>query len=75
MKYTKLLTAISDSDRVYTTNGGIGARISSIYEENPQDPKIDIPQNKFLFNNIIKESFDVNDSSDDEEEKLSFMSQ
>ena len=43
---------------------------SSIYEENPVDPKVDIPANKVMFNTTIKDAFDIDDSSsEDEEEK------
>ncbi len=41
---------------------------SSIYEENPVDPKIGIPQNTYMFECIIKDAFDIHESSSDEEE-------
>ena len=76
MKYSKLLRAISDSTRMASsTRGGFAEKISSIYEENPSDPKTEIPANKFMFENIIKDAFDVHDSSDEEEDKKDFMSQ
>lgn len=59
MKYSKLLRAISDSNRVLTTAGGFAAKVSSIYEENPSDPKTDIPANKFMFENIIKDAYEI----------------
>ena len=59
MKYSKLLRAISDSNRVLTVSGGFAQKISSIYEENPSDPKTDIPANRFMFENIIKDAYDI----------------
>jgi len=61
MKYSKLLRAISDSNRVLTTSGGFSEKLSSIYEENPSDPKTDIPA--------------IHDSSDDDDDKKDFLSQ
>ena len=76
MKYSKLLHAISDSNRVLTTGGGcFNGKISSIYEENPTDPKTDIPANKFMFENIIKDAFEIQDSSDEEDDKKDFLTQ
>ena len=76
MKYSKLLHAISDSNRVLTTGGGcFNDKISSIYEENPTDPKTDIPSNKFMFENIIKDAFEIQDSSDEEDDKKDFLTQ
>lgn len=75
MKYSKLLRAISDSNRVLTTSGGFSEKLSSIYEENPSDPKTDIPANKFMFENVIKDAFEIHDSSDDDDDKKDFLSQ
>ena len=49
--------------------------MSSIYEENPSDPKTDIPANRFMFDTVIRDAFEIYDSSDDEEEKKDFLSQ
>jgi len=75
MKYSKLLRAISDSNRHYTTSKGLQDKISSIYEENPSDPKSDIPANKFMFETVIRDAFDVYDSSDEEADEKDFLSQ
>mmetsp|Transcript_2165 Transcript_2165/g.2999 ORF Transcript_2165/g.2999 Transcript_2165/m.2999 type:complete len:127 (+) Transcript_2165:149-529(+) len=75
MKYSKLLRAISDSNRHYATSKGMQDKISSIYEENPSDPKSDIPANKFMFETVIRDAFDVYDSSDEEADEKDFLSQ
>ena len=49
--------------------------MSSIYEENPSDPKTGIPANRFMFDTVIRDAFEIYDSSDDEEEKKDFLSQ
>ena len=48
--------------------------MSSIYEENPIDPKVDIPANKYMFETTIKDTFNIDDSSsEDEEEKKQML--
>ena len=49
--------------------------MSSIYEENPSDPKTDIPANRFMFDTVIRDAFEIYDSSDEEEDKKDFLSQ
>ena len=49
--------------------------MSSIYEENPSDPKIEIPANKFMFENIIRDVYDIEDSSEEEEGFNDFKTQ
>ena len=41
---------------------------SSIYDENPADPKMGIPSNIYFYDNLIKENFTISDSSDSEED-------
>ena len=75
MKYTKLLRAISSSNRMLNAGSGTFAgKVSSIYEENPSDPKTEIPANKFMFENIIKDAFEIQDSSESGEEEKGFLS-
>ena len=48
--------------------------MSSIYEENPSDPKTDIPANRFMFDTVIRDAFEIYDSSDEEDEQKDFLS-
>lgn len=67
MKYAKLLRIITDQSRHQSLNQE--RHPTSIYEENPVDPKIDIPANKYMFETTIKDTFNIDDSSSDEEDE------
>ena len=41
---------------------------SSIYEENPQDPKMGIRSNVYFYDSLIKDQFNLSDSSDSDVE-------
>lgn len=72
MKYDKLLKTLAGGNYMISQMRKEKGP-SSIYIENPQDPKVDIPSNIFMFNNIIKDTFEVEDSSTDEEDERQFM--
>lgn len=67
MKYSKLLRTLTDQSRTQIADQR--RHPSSIYEENPVDPKVDIPANKYMFDVTIKDAFEIYDSSSDEEEE------
>jgi len=67
MKYAKLLKHISANNSLMATST-IQNKPSSIYEENPSDPKMGIPANDFLLASVVKDTFEIYDSSSDEEE-------
>ena len=72
MKYAKLLRTLTDQSKTQIQNHK--RHPSSIYEENPVDPKVDIPANKYMFESTIKDAFNIDDSSsEDEDEKRQFF--
>jgi len=67
MKYAKLLKNLSGSNSSLLNSKSKETAPSSIYVENPLDPKIGIPANTFAFDYIIHDAFNIDDSSSDEE--------
>ena len=75
MKYAKLLRTLSDASYLQEAKERT-KQPSSIHEENPVDPKIGIPANTYMFESIVKDAFNIDDSSsEDEEEKKDMKSQ
>lgn len=68
MKYAKLLKTISDNNQKHVSKD-LAKQPTSIHVENPIDPKVGIPANTYMFESIIKDAFDIDDSSDEEEAK------
>ena len=68
LKYHKLLKTISANCKSSMNQKEFSKPPSSIYEENPTDPKMGIRANVYFYDNLIKEQFAVSDSSDSEEE-------
>ena len=68
MKYAKLLKTLADQS-YHKINQAQKSKVSSIYIENPRDPKVGIPANTYMFENVIKDAFNLDDSSSEEEEK------
>ena len=68
LRYHKLLKQISGSARKSMNQHEFTKKPTSIYEENPADPKMGIPSNIYFYDNLIKEHFTVSDSSDSEED-------
>jgi hypothetical protein len=66
MKYSKLLKNLSMTNSLMNSKNK-GTVPSSIYEENPIDPKLGIPANTYMFDNIIHDAYNIEDSSSDEE--------
>lgn len=67
MKYHKLLKTIADASSMASNKEKL-KQVSSIYEENPIDPKLGIPQNTYMFDNMIKDTYNIQDSSSSEDE-------
>ena len=64
------------SDQTYLQKaGGKSSNPSSIYEENPVDPRVGIPANTHMFDNVVKDAFNFDDSSSDEEEKAAMLNE
>ena len=68
LKYHKLLKQISGTCKSSMHQHEFTKKPTSIYEENPADPKMGIPSNVYFYDNLIKEQFTVSDSSDSEED-------
>jgi len=74
MKYGKLLKTLSDQTYLQKT-GAKNSNPSSIYEENPVDPRVGIPANTYMFDNVVKDAFNFDDSSSEEEEKAEMLTE
>ena len=48
-------------------------RPSSIYEENPVDPRVGIPSNTYMFESIVRDTFNIDDSSSDSDDEKKDM--
>ena len=68
LKYAKLMKLLSSASAMSAMKKDYTMKMSSIYEENPQDHSLRIKANRDLFENVVKEAFNVYDSSDSEEE-------
>ena len=69
LKYHKLMKTISANSKLsITQKGEFTKKPTSIYEENPTDPKMSIRSNLYFYDNLIKDAFNVSDSSDSEED-------
>ena len=61
-------TISANSKLSITQKGEFTKKPTSIYEENPTDPKMSIRSNLYFYDNLIKDAFNVSDSSDSEED-------
>ena len=55
LKYHKLLKTISANCKLSLTRNEFTKKPSSIYEENPQDPKMGIRSNVYFYDSLIRD--------------------
>ena len=73
LKYHKLLKTISANCKLSLKKNEFTREPTSIYQENPQDPKMSIRSNVYFYENLIKDQFSISDSSDSDEELNQYM--